>query len=101
MTSIEVEVCHALADKQWLVSVKMPSGSTVEDAIAASGIQHQFAAKKLSEMTIGIWGHPVSVDRVVRHGDRIEIYRPLMIDPREARRQRAALGKTMRKSGPG
>jgi putative ubiquitin-RnfH superfamily antitoxin RatB of RatAB toxin-antitoxin module len=101
LTDIEAEVCYALADTQWLIEVRIAPGSTVAEAIAASGIHVRLATTDLSEMTVGIWGHPVSAERVVRHGDRVEIYRPLIIDPREARRQRAALGETMRKSGSG
>lgn len=101
MTDIDVEVCYALADDQQLVAVKLPPGSTVADAIASSEMQERFVEDDLAEMSVGIWGHPVSRGHVVQHGDRVEIYRPLTIDPREARRQRAALGETMRKPRPG
>ncbi|MBT8091474.1 MAG: RnfH family protein [Gammaproteobacteria bacterium] len=99
MTELSVEVVYAVAGKQLLVAVSLPSGATVADAIDASGIQESFAGDHLEEMAVGVWGHVVSRDQPVADGDRVEIYRPLAIDPREARRQRAALGKTMRKSG--
>ena len=101
MTDIDVEVCYALADDQQLVAVKLPPGSTVADAIAASEVQERFAENDLAEMPVGVWGHVVTRKYVVQQGDRVEIYRPLTIDPREARRQRAALGETMRKPSPG
>jgi len=92
---IKVEVAFATPGRQQLVSLKMPSGSTVDDAIGKSGIRAQFPAEDLSGLEVGIWGRVVARDRVLAAGDRIEIYRPLAMNPREARRQLAAAGQTM------
>lgn len=98
---ISAEVVFAAAGKQQLVTVSLPSGATVADAIEISGMQKQFAEHDLAAMSVGIWGRLVSLNQVIADGDRVEIYRPLEIDPREARRQRAALGETMRKPDAG
>lgn len=93
--TIEVEVVYALAERQELVAVVMPSGATVAEAIEQSGIAKQFPEQDLSACKLGIWGRLVDRDHTLQDGDRIEIYRPLLIDPREARRQLAAEGKSM------
>lgn len=92
---IEVEVVFAMADKQVLTPISLPRGATVADAIAASGLVQRFPDQPLDTFEVGIWGKVVARDEVVRHGDRIEIYRPLAMDPREARRQLALAGRTM------
>ena len=98
-TRINVEVAFALPSKQTLLEVGVPEGSRVIDAIQASGIAGEYAEFSLLEMKMGIWGREVGSDTVVREGDRIEIYRPLLLDPREARRRLALAGQTMR-GGP-
>lgn len=92
---ITVEVVFALAERQELVGVNIPAGSTVGDAIEASAIQKFFPDNDLSSHPVGIWGRLVERDQRLLHGDRVEIYRPLEIDPREARRKLAAEGKSM------
>ncbi len=87
--SVAVEVVLATPARQVLLAVKVEAGATVEDAIAASGIAARFPELAVEEMAVGIWGKPVGRESTVAGGDRIEIYRPLEIDPREARRQRA------------
>lgn len=93
--TIAVEVVFGLPDRQELVEVTLPRGATLAEAIAASGIAERFAEHDLAGAATGVWGKPVPRDRVLRNGDRVEIYRALTIDPREARRQRAAAGRTM------
>ena len=93
---IEVEVAFALPERQVLVAVELAEGSTVADAIEASGLGLQFPADNLESLPVGVWGRVTERDRVLAAGDRVEIYRPLQIDPREARRQLARVGKTMR-----
>ena len=90
-----VEVAIAWPDRQALVTVRVSPGSTAVDAIRDSGIEQDFADRLPPNLAIGIWGHPVTADHVVADGDRIEIYRPLVADPREARRELAAQGRTM------
>ncbi len=95
---INVEVVFATPQHQQLVGLELPPGSTVDDAIRKSRIQEQFPSQDLSELETGIWGRVVARDRLLEAGDRIEIYRPLEMDPREARRRLAAAGQTMASS---
>lgn len=93
---IEVEVAFALPDRQLLAAVELSEGATVAEAIEASRLAEQFPAANVESLPVGIWGRVTARDRVLADGDRVEIYRPLQIDPREARRQLARAGKTMR-----
>ncbi|KOY01248.1 RnfH family protein [Pseudomonas nunensis] len=89
---IEVEVVYAAADRQMLLTVAVPAGSTVRAALLESGVGAEFPELDLADCPVGIFGK-VIVDpdtRVVQAGDRIEIYRPLLADPKEVRRLRAA-----------
>jgi putative ubiquitin-RnfH superfamily antitoxin RatB of RatAB toxin-antitoxin module len=86
---MRVEVVFALPDRQRLETVIVPEGATVADAIRRSGIQSCFEDVRLDELDVGVWGKPVERDHVVSEGDRVEIYRPLEMDPREARRLKA------------
>ena len=95
---IDVEVVFGIPEQQRLVSLRLNSGATVADAIEKSGIAREFADHNLSSLSVGVWGHLAARDAVLSAGDRVEIYRPLQMDPREARRRLAALGQTMRKS---
>ncbi|MBK0033922.1 RnfH family protein [Erwinia sp. S43] len=89
MPDIAVEVVYALPEKQYLYSVKVPEGSTVEEAIRASGLLDLRNDIDLKENKVGIYSRPVKLHDEVQSGDRIEIYRPLIADPKELRRQRA------------
>ncbi len=95
---IVVEVVFATPETQSLIECNVESGTSVADALERSGIYALFADVELRDLPVGIWGRPVARDRLVQHGDRIEIYRLLEIDPREARRQLAEVGRTMGKS---
>lgn len=94
---ILVEVVYATADKQKLLIAKVPSGSTAETAIRSSGILNEFPEIDLSIHKVGIFSKACKLDTVLREKDRVEIYRPLIADPKEIRRQRAAEGKVMKK----
>jgi putative ubiquitin-RnfH superfamily antitoxin RatB of RatAB toxin-antitoxin module len=72
------------------VEVEVESGSSVLHAIRASGLLERFAEIDVSTQSVGVWGRPCTLDTVLRAGDRVEIYRALSIDPKEARRRRAA-----------
>ena len=98
---IRVEVVFALPERQKLVTVHVPDGSSVADAIAAAGLAEAFPEYDLAAATVGIWGQVADRDRRLAAGDRVELYRPLEIDPREARRQLAEAGRTMRRESPG
>lgn len=80
---MEVEVVYALPGSQQLVKVHLKPGATVWDAVIASGFTTQ------PQQKFGIFGKAVPPDTRVAQGDRVEIYRPLLIDPKEARRNRA------------
>ncbi len=93
---IEVEVVFALPERQSLVEVSLPAGASVADAIEASGIQAAYPGVALDGLEAGVWGRVVTRDTVLKAGDRVELYRALEIDPKEARRQLAAAGRTMK-----
>ena len=90
---LAVELVLATAERQVLLALDVAVGASVADVIARSDIGSQFPELPLDEMPVGIWGRPVSRDSLVGHGDRVELYRPLEIDPREARRRRAHADK--------
>lgn len=87
--TIHVEVVLAMPERQELIALKVISGSTVADAIAQSGVIEMFEGFELDTTKVGIFGLKASPDQVLREGDRVEIYRPLIADPKESRRQRA------------
>lgn len=89
MPEIVVEVVYALPEKQYLRSVKLEEGSTVEQAISASGLLELRRDIDLASNKIGIYSRPVKLNDPLADGDRVEIYRPLIADPKEMRRQRA------------
>lgn len=96
---ITVEVAYALPEEQLIVPIKVETGTTAEQAIYASGIIKKFPDIDLSINKVGIFGKATRLDTVLRHLDRVEIYRPLIADPKEVRKQRAADGKIMKKGG--
>ncbi|MHB1619805.1 MAG: RnfH family protein [Sulfuricella sp.] len=93
---ILVEVAYALPQKQEVLSLKIRSGAVVSEAIARSGILRDFPEIDLASAKVGIYGKQVKLDAVLRDKDRIEIYRPLIADPKEVRRKRAAEGKSVK-----
>jgi putative ubiquitin-RnfH superfamily antitoxin RatB of RatAB toxin-antitoxin module len=97
--NINIEVVYALADVQTLLKKAVPTGTTVLEGIEASGILAKFPALDLSAHKLGIFGKLTKPDTVLRDKDRIEIYRPLIADPKEVRRRRAEEGKVMKKGG--
>ncbi len=97
--SINVEVAYALPAKQLLLQVQLVEGATVEDAIRASGVMVSFPEIDLAKNKVGIFSKLVKLDETVRDKDRVEIYRPLIADPKEVRRKRAEEGKVTKKGG--
>jgi hypothetical protein len=95
--SIRVEVAFALPDDQLIISLMVDEGTTVEQAIIHSGIIDQYPQIDFPDNKTGIFGKLTKLNQTVRDGDRIEIYRPLIADPKEVRRKRAAAGKGMKK----
>lgn len=94
---IAVEVVYARPDRQPVLLVEVPAGSTVEHTIRASGVLTRFPEIDLDRNRVGVFGKLTRLDRVVAAGDRVEIYRSLIGDPKEIRRELAAQGKTMGK----
>ncbi|UFM68517.1 RnfH family protein [Leclercia adecarboxylata] len=86
---IVVEVAYALPEKQYLQRVTLEEGATVEEAIRASGLLTLLSDIDLAKNKVGIYSRPVKLADNVKDGDRVEIYRPLIADPKELRRQRA------------
>jgi len=87
--NIVVEVVYALPEKQYLQRVTLEDGATVEEAIRASGLLALRSDIDLAKNKVGIYSRPVKLADNVKDGDRVEIYRPLIADPKELRRQRA------------
>lgn len=96
---IGVEVAYALPDRQTLLRLEVPEGVTAEEAVRRSGILERHPEIDLAASKIGIFAKPVPASRVLREGDRVEIYRPLIADPKAVRKQRAEEGKKMKKGG--
>jgi len=88
-----VEVAYARPDEQAILSVAASKGLTVQAAIEGAGILRRFPEIDLAVNRVGVFGKLVKLDRVLEPGDRVEIYRPLIADPKAARRQRATRGK--------
>ncbi len=87
---IDVEVAYATAEQQVIVALKVPTGATVESAIQASELLRGFPEIDLRNAKVGIFAAVCSLDKPLKQADRVEIYRPLLHDPKDARRQRAA-----------
>ena len=87
---MRVEVAYAKPSEQVIVSLEVAPDTTVEAAIRLSGVLERFAEIDLEANRVGIFGKPCGLDQCLHEGDRVEIYRPLIADPKEARRSRAA-----------
>ena len=94
-----VEVAHARADKQVILPVEVPVGATIEQAIQQSGILDLFPEIDLAKSKVGVFAKLSKATAELNPGDRVEIYRPLIADPKEVRRKREAEGKRMKKGG--
>ena len=94
---ITVEVVYALQDRQELVALKLPAGATAREAVERSGLPEKFPEIDLEKSKVGVYGKVVPLDTVVKNGDRVEIYRALIGDPKEIRKLRAAEGKKMKR----
>jgi len=94
---IKVEVAYARADQQALLEVQVAAGATVREAIEASGVLARFPEIDLARNKVGVFGKITPLDAHLRAGDRVEIYRPLIGDPKEIRKLRAAEGKKVKR----
>ena len=89
VVTIQVEVAYATPAKQTLLRIEVPNGCTVAGAIERSGIRAEHPEIEAEPEFVGIFSQKVSLDRELKDGDRVEIYRPLIVDPKEMRKQRA------------
>ncbi len=89
MTAISVTVVLALPDRATEAELRLPAGATVADALAKSGLASLHPQLDVARSPVGIFGRRVERDRVLADGDRVEVYRPLLADPKDARRRRA------------
>ncbi|MGD8742184.1 MAG: RnfH family protein, partial [Granulosicoccaceae bacterium] len=85
--------------KQKLIGLDVPEGTTLIEAVNTSGILDEFPEIDVDHAKLGIFSKVKKADTVLREGDRVEIYRPLIADPKEVRKRRAAQGKRMKKGG--
>lgn len=92
-SSIQIEITYALPDKQTLLSIQVPLKTSVQSAIEQSGILQLHSDIDLSINKVGIWYKATKLDTELKDGDRIEIYRPLIADPKEVRKIRAQKAK--------
>jgi putative ubiquitin-RnfH superfamily antitoxin RatB of RatAB toxin-antitoxin module len=89
--TVRATVVYCAPDRQWVVGVEVPAGSTLRDAVVASGLPSQVPQLDCAALDLGVFNRLRNPDAPVREGDRIEIYRPLAIDPKQARRIRAEI----------
>ncbi|MDR1350650.1 MAG: RnfH family protein [Zoogloeaceae bacterium] len=95
--SIQVEVIYALPDKQEAISLRLPPASSLHAALQASGLLEKYPEIDPENGKFGIFSKLAKADTLLRDRDRVEIYRPLIADPKQIRQQRAAAGKGLRK----
>jgi len=94
--SIRVEVVYALRDEQFMIELELEEGATVREAVERSGILQRYPAMNLEGTPLGIFGRIAGLETRLRDGDRVEIYRALLADPKAARRSRTKSGKRKR-----
>jgi len=97
--TVKVEVAYARPEEQVIIPVEVEEGATLSSAIERSGILERFPEIDLDKAKLGIFGKLSKPDTALRAKDRVEIYRPLIADPKVVRKQRAAEGKKMKKGG--
>jgi putative ubiquitin-RnfH superfamily antitoxin RatB of RatAB toxin-antitoxin module len=95
--NMSVEVAYAVPERQVIIEVTVERGTTLKQAIELSGILQQFEEIDLGRNKVGIFGKLAELSDELQPGDRVEIYRPLIADPKEVRKKRAAQGKVTKK----
>ncbi|CAG4883320.1 Protein RnfH [Georgfuchsia toluolica] len=90
---IDVQVAYALPERQDLVSISLPAGATLQSAVEASGLLLKYPEIDLAGGSFGVYSRISRLDTILRDRDRVEIYRPLIADPKEVRRRRATAGR--------
>ena len=94
-----IELAYATPERQLILECEVENGSSARDIVRQSSIQQHFPEIDLEQCDIGVWGKKVADDYQPEEGDRIEVYRPLIADPKEVRRQRAERGLRTGKGG--
>lgn len=94
---INVEIAYALPEVQRIISLQVKEGIELADAVKASGVLEEFPSINLDTDKVGVFGKLKKANTVLREGDRVEIYRKLIADPKQVRKDRAAQGKQTRK----
>ena len=97
VTEISVEVVYALPDQQILIKLSVAADATIEEVIRSSGLLEHFPGIDLDRNKVGVFGKLGKLTDTLHSGDRVEIYRPLIADPKQVRKKRAAEGKDMKK----
>jgi putative ubiquitin-RnfH superfamily antitoxin RatB of RatAB toxin-antitoxin module len=97
--TIQIEVVYARADRQDVIPLTLAAGTTLRQAVEVSGLMEKYPDVDPAKGKFGIYSKLAKPDTVLRDRDRVEIYRPLIADPKEVRKQRAAEGKVMKKGG--
>lgn len=93
---IPVEVAYALPEQQEIIMLEVEPGTTASQAADSSGIVRHFPGLVLAGARFGIFGKAIKDDHILHAGDRVEIYRPLIADPKDVRKKRAAAAKQRR-----
>jgi hypothetical protein len=96
---MQVEVAYARPDEQVVIPVEVPDGATLEQAITLSRLVERFPEIDLGVAKVGVFGKLSTLDAVLHPGDRVEIYRPLLADPKAVRKHRAGRAKALRPDG--
>jgi putative ubiquitin-RnfH superfamily antitoxin RatB of RatAB toxin-antitoxin module len=96
---IQIEVVYALPHEQLLLKLEVPHQTTIAQAVRLSGLPEKYPEIDLEKGKFGLYGKLSKADVVLREKDRVEIYRPLLADPKEVRKKRAEEGKVMKKGG--
>ena len=99
MAKIQLEVVYAKQEQQALLKLMVEEGTTAQQAVEQSGILQQFPEIDPTQLKLGIFSKAIKSETVLRERDRVEIYRPLIADPKAVRRSRAEAGKVMKKGG--
>ena len=94
--TLRVYVAVALPDRQEVIELEVPRGTTAGGAVAAARVAQRFPELDLARARLGIWSRPCEAATVLKDGDRVEVYRPLRADPKERRRERAQLKPSTR-----
>jgi putative ubiquitin-RnfH superfamily antitoxin RatB of RatAB toxin-antitoxin module len=94
--TIQVEVAYALPERQAILPVQLAAGGTALDAVRQSGIAEEFEGLNIDNARLGLFGKVISPGQVLHEGDRVEIYRPLIADPKLVRKERAARAREKR-----